>query len=455
MHEVNDDSIKLREEVFAYARKRLEYDPAPLDGPQSPAWLKENAGKTISESGIGGHKALEIFSEILAPATISTDHPNYLSFIPSAPTEASKLFDLIVSASAIYGGSWMEGAGAVYAENEVLAWLASEVGLPETAGGVFVQGGTLGNLSALVAARHSAVKKRTHAGIAQPAKWKFICSAEAHSSLKSAAAVMDVEIIKAKVDENGHLRGESVAAALKEAGDGVFAIVATAGTTNFGIVDELDEIGTVANDNKIWFHVDGAYGLAGILSPESRHLFAGVERADSFIVDPHKWLFAPFDACALIYREPKLGHDAHTQHGEYLDTLTDSGDWNPSDYAYNLTRRPRGLPLWFSLATHGVAAYREGVRKNISLARQISDEIKRRPDLALVREPELSVVVFTKNGWDLSDYEDWSAKLLARGEAFVVPSSHLGKPNARFAIVNPRTDLNALIAILDSMNEES
>jgi glutamate/tyrosine decarboxylase-like PLP-dependent enzyme len=455
MHEVNDDSIKLREEVFAYARKRLEYDPAPLDGPQSPAWLKENAGKTISESGIGGHKALEIFSEVLAPATISTDHPNYLSFIPSAPTEASKLFDLIVSASAIYGGSWMEGAGAVYAENEVLAWLASEVGLPKTAGGVFVQGGTLGNLSALVAARHSAAKKRTDAGITQPTKWKFICSAEAHSSLKSAAAVMDVEIIKAKVDESGHLRGDSVAAALSQAGDGVFAIVATAGTTNFGIVDRLDEIGTVANENDIWFHVDGAYGLAGILSPESRHLFAGVEKADSFIVDPHKWLFAPFDACALIYREPKLGHDAHTQHGEYLDTLTESGDWNPSDYAYNLTRRPRGLPLWFSLATHGVAAYREGVQKNIALARQIADEIKRRPDLELVREPELSVVVFTKNDWDLAKYDAWSAKLLARGEAFVVPSSHLGKPNARFAIVNPRTELNALIAILDSMNEES
>lgn len=455
MHQVNDDSIKLREEVFAYARKRLEYDPAPLDGPQSPTWLQENAGQTISESGIGGHKALEIFSEILAPATISTDHPNYLSFIPSAPTEASKLFDLIVSASAIYGGSWMEGAGAVYAENEVLSWLASEAGLPETAGGVFVQGGTLGNLSALVAARYSAAKKRTDAGIAQPSKWKFICSAEAHSSLKSAAAVMDVEIIKAQVDANGHLRGESVAKALSEAGDGVFAIVATAGTTNFGIVDKLDEIAKVANENNIWFHVDGAYGLAGILSSESRHLFAGVEHADSFIVDPHKWLFAPFDACALIYRNPELGRAAHTQHGEYLDTLTESGDWNPSDYAYNLTRRPRGLPLWFSLATHGVAAYREGVKKNINLARQIADEIKRRPDLELVREPELSVVVFTKSGWDLANYDAWSAKLLARGEAFVVPSSHQGKPNARFAIVNPRTDLSALIAILDSMNEES
>ena len=455
MHDVNEDSVKLREEVFAYARKRLEYDPAPLDGPQSPTWLQANAGNTISESGIGGSQALEIFSEILAPSTISTDHPNYLLFIPSAPTEASKLFDLIVSASAIYGGSWMEGAGAVFAENEVLSWLASEVGFPKSAGGVFVQGGTLGNLSALVAARHAATQKLISAGKPLPAKWKFICSAEAHSSLKSAAAVMDVEIIKAPVDDTGHLRGSAVAEVLATAGEGVFAIVATAGTTNFGIVDKIDEIAQVANSNNIWFHVDGAYGLAGILSPESKPLFSGVEKADSFIVDPHKWLFAPFDACALVYRNPDLARAAHTQHGEYLETLTESGDWNPSDYAYNLTRRPRGLPLWFSLATHGVAAYREGVRQNIALAKQIADEIRTRADLELVREPELSVVVFTKKNWTLKDYDRWSAKLLDRGEAFVVPSSHQGMPNARFAIVNPRTQFSALVKILDSMDEES
>jgi glutamate/tyrosine decarboxylase-like PLP-dependent enzyme len=266
---------------------------------------------------------------------------------------------------------------------------------------------------------------------------------------------MNVEIIKAPVDEGGHLRGDSVAKALAEGGDGVFAIVATAGTTNFGIVDRIDEIAEVANRNQIWFHVDGAYGLAGILSPVSRHRFAGVEKADSFIVDPHKWLFAPFDACALVYRNPDLGRAAHTQHGEYLDTLTESGDWNPSDYAYNLTRRPRGLPLWFSLATHGIAAYRDGVTQNVQLAEQIADVIRQTPDLELVREPELSVVVFTKRGWGLEDYEKWSENLLSRGEAFVVPSSHQGKPNARFAIVNPRTQLSALIGILNSMNEES
>jgi glutamate/tyrosine decarboxylase-like PLP-dependent enzyme len=454
MHKVNEDSVVLREKVFAYARQRLEYDPAPLDGPQSPKWLLDNAGVTISEAGMGGERALEIFSEVLAPSTISTDHPNYLSFIPSAPTEASKLFDLIVSASAIYGGSWLEGAGAVFAENEVLSWLAKEVGLPSSAGGIFVQGGTLGNLSALVAARHHARNKLQEQNQKLPTNWKFICSSEAHSSLKAAAAVMDVEIIKAQADETGHLRGEAVADALKAAGEGVFAIVATAGTTNFGILDNLSEVGEVAKENDIWFHVDGAYGLAGILSEENKHKFAGTNLADSFIVDPHKWLFAPFDACALVYRNPEIARAAHTQHGEYLDALTDSGDWNPSDYAYNLTRRPRGLPLWFSLATHGVAAYREGVTQNINLATQIADEIRSREDLELVREPELSVVVFTKAGWHLEDYERWSNKLLERGEAFVVPSSHQGKPNARFAIVNPRTEFSSLVAILDSMNEK-
>ncbi len=454
MHKPNDATVALREGIFEYARKRLEYDPAPLDAPQTFEYLTENAGPTVTEEGLGGLKSLKLFENVFAPATISTDHPGYLSFIPCAPTEAAKLFDLVVSASAIYGGSWMEGAGAVYAENEVLTWLAKEAGLPAGAGGVFVQGGTLGNLSALVAARHRAAARLKAAGEPKPDSWKFICSAEAHSSLKAAAAVMDVEIIKAEVDGEGRLRGPAVQAALDTAGDGVFAIVATGGTTNFGIVDKLDEIGAIANANSIWFHVDGAYGLAGILSPVSKSLFIGLEKADSFIVDPHKWLFAPFDACALLYRNPEDGRQAHTQHGEYLDTLTDSGDWNPSDYAYNLTRRPRGLPLWFSLATHGIGAYRDAVTHNVELAREIADEIKRRPGFELVREPELSVVVFTKEDWNLDDYNAWSEKLLQDGIAFVVPSSHQGKPNTRFAIVNPETTYELLCQILDSMENK-
>jgi len=448
MHRVNDATAELRRRVFDYANQRLNYDPAPLDNTETPENLLQAAGLTITKDGLGS-KALDIFANVLAPATISTDHPGYLSFIPCAPTEASKLFDLVVSASAMYGGSWMEGAGAVFAENQVLTWLASEAGLPSGAGGVFVQGGTIGNLSALVAARDHA--KRKNGTATGNSRWKVACSAEAHSSLKTAAMVMDIDLIKVPADEAGKLSAANLRSALEGNTEGLFAIVATAGTTNFGIVDRLREVGEVAKELGVWFHVDGAYGLAGILSHYTRELFDGLELADSFIVDPHKWLYAPFDACALVYRDPEIGRIAHTQHGEYLDTLTNSGEYNPSDYAINLTRRPRGLPLWFSLATHGTDAYRQAVSKNIEVAHYAKQRIQAIDYLELVREPELSVVVFERIGWTLKDYEDWSEHLLAQNIAFVVPSSHNGRPNARFAIVNPLTEAKLIDEILESM----
>ena len=453
MHALDVDTLKLREEVFDYARRRMNYEPAPLDSSKTPEELASLVPATVTEEGIGGLPALKIFEEVLAPSCISVDNPGFLSFIPAAPTEAATLFDLVVSASSIYGGSWAEGAGAVYAENEVLRWLAREAGLPAGAGGVFVQGGTLGNLSALVAARHTARTARERAGEPMPRRWAFACSAEAHSSLKAAARVMDVEIIPVPINETGKMHGSDVASAVTD-WDGVFAVVATGGTTNFGIVDHLRSIGEIAKEHGAWFHVDGAYGLAGMLAPSSRHLFDGVELADSFIVDPHKWLFAPFDACALVYRDPLLAKAAHTQHAEYLDVLTETGDWNPSDYAYHLSRRPRGLPLWFSLATHGIGAYRDAVESNIQLAHKIAAEIERRDGFALVRQPELSNVVFTRDGWTAGDYARWSHDLLHRDVAFVVPSSHLGQPNTRFSIVNPQTTYEALVQILDTMENE-
>ncbi len=452
MHEINDETKALREAIFEYVRVRMDYDPAPLDSSKTETELLSQAGQTVTEQGLGGHTALKLFEEVLAPATISTDHPGFLSFIPNAATEAASLFDLIVSASSIYGGSWMEGSGAVFAENQVLSFLAKEVGLPESAGGVFVQGGTVGNLSALVAARDAHRELLSKSGKSFSGRLAFIASKEAHSSLKSAAKVMDVDILLARPEVNGKLTASSVQDVLSSAEpNSVFAIVATGGTTNFGIVDDLRGIGELANSHKIWYHIDGAYGLAGILSPKYRHLFDGSELADSFIVDPHKWLFAPFDACALVYRNPALARASHTQHGEYLEILNESGLWNPTDYSFGLTRRTRGLPLWFSLATHGIQKYREAIEQNIDLAHEAADLIRGLDYLELVREPELSVVVFERKGWSLADYDRWSEKLLKDEVGFVVPSSHEGKPNTRFAIVNPLTSIELLSEILESM----
>lgn len=230
-----------------------------------------------------------------------------------------------------------------------------------------------------------------------------------------------------------------------------FAVVATAGTTNFGIIDDLTSVAEVCREFGIWFHVDGAYGGAGLAAPSVRHLYAGIEQCDSFIVDPHKWLFAPFDCCALIYRNPAAGRNAHTQRAGYLDVLTEATDWNPTDYSVGLTRRARGLPFWFSLATHGTQAYTRSVEMTLEVAAFAEAEIARREELELVGERFLSVVVFRRRGWTAADYTAWSDRILDEEFAFIVPTNHEGETLARFAIVNPQTTKDDISAILDSM----
>ena len=448
MHEFTPAVEELAAEILRYSLERLKDDP-PLDGPRSAEDLFNEVGNTITAKGLGGHEALAVFTNVLAKACISTDHPRNLAFIPSAPSEYANLFDLVVGASALYGGSWQEGAGAVFAENQAIQWLIDLAGLPESAGGVFVQGGTIGNLSALVVARAEARKKHGN-----PERWVIACSEEAHSSIVSAANVMDVDVLKVAVDKNGRLQGSTVADAIdllhSTTKNRVFAVVATSGTTNLGIIDDLKGISTAAHDRDIWFHVDGAYGLAALCAPSVRSMFDGVEEADSFIVDPHKWLFAPFDACALVYRNPDLAKQAHSQHASYLDTLKDD-NWSPSDYAIHLTRRTRGLPFWFSLAAHGTDAYTEAMEQTLTVAKQAADLVRNHPNLQLLFEPELSIVAFTRNGWSASDYQQWSDQLLADQIGFIPPSSHHGQPILRFAIVNPWTKISDISMILERL----
>ena len=448
MHEFTPAVEALAAEVLKYSLERLKDDP-PLDGPRSAEDLFNEVGNTITAKGLGGHEALEVFTNVLAKACISTDHPRNLAFIPSAPTEYANLFDLVVGASALYGGSWQEGAGAVFAENQAIQWLIDLAGLPASAGGVFVQGGTIGNLSALVVARAEARKKNPN-----PERWVIACSEEAHSSIVSAANVMDVDVLKVATDANGRLQGMAVAQAIDHlhatTKARVFAVVATSGTTNLGIIDDLKGIGKAAHDRGIWFHVDGAYGLAALCAPSVRDMFDGVEAADSFIVDPHKWLFAPYDACALVYRNPELAKQVHSQHASYLDTLKDE-NWSPSDYAIHLTRRTRGLPFWFSLAAHGTDAYAEAMEQTLIVAQQAADLVRNHPNLELLCEPELSIVAFTRKGWVAADYQKWSDQLLEDQVGFIPPSSHRGQPIVRFAIVNPWTKISDISIILERL----
>ena len=424
-----------------------------LDHAETPEVLRARAGRTITEDGIGGDEALRIWRDVLATACISVDHPRFFAYVPGAPTEAAGMFDVAVSAANVYGGSWQEGAGAVYAENEALDWVASLAGYPSTSGGVFVSGGTAGNLSALIAARWHWRWERN--GAFDRVRGLIIASAAAHSSVGQAARAMDCDIAYVEVDERGRMSGEATRRCVEslstEDRERVFAVVATGGTTNVGVVDDIDGVGDVAVSINAWYHVDAAYGGAALCAPSRRPLFAGMEKSDSFIVDPHKWLFAPFDCCALVYRDPRMGRAAHTQHAEYLDALHTKNDWNPSDYAHHLSRRPRGLPFWFSLATHGTRAYADSVEQTLRVTEEGAAIIRAAGHLELIMEPELSVLVFRRVGWDHAGYEDWCERTLMRGDAFIVPTSWQGETCLRLCIVNPETTLNDIAAVVEML----
>jgi glutamate/tyrosine decarboxylase-like PLP-dependent enzyme len=456
MHRRDEATETLTRAVLAYALERVNMDPPPLDQARSMAELQAAAGNPITPKGIGGMEALRLFAEVLAPACISEDHPRFWSFVPVAPTESAVLFDLVVGASSIYGGSWMEGAGAIFAENQALRWIADLAGLPAEAGGVFVSGGTAGNLSALVAARH--LWRTKGAGAYDRTRGLILCSTGAHSSVAQAARVMDVDVFMVVSDERGRLTrdalDEAVATMPDEDRRRLLAVVATAGTTNVGVVDDLTAAADTAAALRTWFHVDGAYGGAALAAPSVRHLFAGVERADSFIVDPHKWLFGPFDSCALLYRDPRIAKVAHTQHAEYLDVLhNDEEEWNASDYAHHLSRRVRGLPLWFSLATHGTDAYTEAIEGTLQVAHGAASLIDDAPHLEVLLQPELSVVMFRRIGWTPEQYQAWSDRMIEAGLMLVVPTAWAGETCLRICIVNPLTtldDIRLMIKELES-----
>ncbi len=231
----------------------------------------------------------------------------------------------------------------------------------------------------------------------------------------------------------------------------VAVALASAGATNLGLVDDLRGIGEACHTRNVWFHVDGAYGGAALAAPSARGLFDGVELADSFIVDPHKWLLAPFDCCALLYREPARAQAVHAQHADYLDFLDAWGDWNPSDFAIHLTRRARGLPFWFSLATYGTDAYADAVQVTLDLAQAASRRIDATDHLELAHTPSLSVVVFRRLGWDADQYTEWTVRTMKEGTAFVVPSRYQGEPVFRFCFVNPRTTVADIDLIIDAL----
>ena len=462
MHSVDAVTEQMIRSVLAYAENRLRLDPVPLDrGSRDPAELDIALEGLLGDEPHNPDQVLGAYASVLAPAVISADSPRFLGFIPAAPTKASLLFDMLISCASIQGTSWLEAAGAIHAENLVLRLIADRAGLPASAGGCFVSGGSAANLSALVVAREAAKRKAATGAVGRHRRYRRYRPPVARRGRRR-RAFLDRQHAADSGDgpaDGAHRRppadGRRGDAAIEADGDpgSLAAIVATSGTTNAGIIDDLDGLAAIAREHDLWFHVDGAYGGAGLFAPSVRHRYQGIEHADSLVVDPHKWLFAPFDCAALLYRDPSVARSVHTQDASYLDVIHDKpAEWNPADYAYHLTRRARGLPLWFSLSVHGVAAYTDAIEAAIRLGQRTAAEISSRAHLELIREPELGIVLFRRLGWAPEQYTQWADQLLRDQVAFIPPSAWEGQTVARFAFLHPHTSMDLVREILDRMD---
>ena len=377
---------------FVHTFLNTRFRSVPLGRTASVAAMDEALRDCITVNGLGIDGAWTLMTDVVLRNTIGIDSERFLAFIPVSPSVASAWADAVVGATSVPAESWLEAAGAVAAENQVLVWLASLAGMPANAGGCFMSGGSIGNLSALAVARQQRPDRRCVA-----------VADTAHASVYNTLHLLGMEAFVVPTAEDGRFTSSALRHVIGDRAD-VGAVVGSAGSTNAGLIDDLAGLARVSHDIGAWFHVDAAYGGAALLLSEFADRMRGMALADSFIVDPHKWLFAPAGSCALIYRDPSLAKAVHTQHGPYIDVLRHDGDeWNPADFGYQLTRRATGLPLWFSLVLHGTESYESAVRRGVELAGLAADLLRQIPNVSLVLEPELSVVLFRRAGWDAAD----------------------------------------------------
>jgi L-2,4-diaminobutyrate decarboxylase len=437
VHHPSPEEDKLAGEVNIWAMERLTFRDDTLPARREFAPLP-----AIGAAGIGPTEAWRVLRDQVLPTALPADHPRYLAFVGGSPTVMSVIGDFAVSAAGVYAGSALEGGTVVAAEGEALRWLAQLAGLPDRAFGTFVSGGSIASLSAFVAARHD---RRLRTG-RQPNL--IVAGRSAHSSIASAAAIMGCDLVS-DGDPDGRLTRAAMERILRRTDVADIAVVvATAGATNTGAVDDLAGVADICAEHGLWLHVDAAYGGAALLCERTRPLFRGIELADSITIDPHKWLFTPFDCAAVIYRDPQRARLAHTQVADYLEAVNSDGKTNPSDYAIHLTRRARGIPLWLSLLANGTTAYREAVEHCLMLADYAALRIRASTHLEIAGTPALSVVLFRRAGWSPAQYRAWSARCISSGLGLVTPTELDGETVLRLCFVNPLTSTSDIDRIL-------
>ena len=393
------------------------------------------------------------FTEVLSHAredifanSLLCNHPRYFAFVPGPSNFYGVLGDLLASGFNIFTGTWLESSGPAALELSMIDWLCRTVGLPPQSGGLFVSGGSVANLTGLAVARHDRLDDRTADAV-------IYCSDQVHASVNKALYLLGFgshQLHRIGTDSEFRLNPDSLHRAIardRAQGKLPFCVVANAGSTNTGAVDPLAPLADICTQEGMWFHVDGAYGASAALGRRSGELLADLGRADSLVLDPHKWMFQPFEIGAVLVRDKTLLAETFRTSADYMqDAKTTGQEINFCDHGIQLSRGFRALKLWVSLQCLGLDAIRDAIDRGIVLAEMAAREVQRDDRFEVTSPACLGIVTFRYVG----NRSDGRARLdeingaipheiMATGEAVVTSTVLDGRMVLRMCVINPRT----------------
>jgi aromatic-L-amino-acid decarboxylase len=411
----------------------------PVGAKGDPAALLAALAEPAPEQGMEFEAVLAQLERDVLPNSMHVNHPRFLSYVPGPGNFVGAMADALVSGYNIFAGTWISGSGPAAVELAAIEWLREICGMPKSTGGLFVSGGTMANLTALAVARQVKLGER-------PEGATVYFSDQAHSSLEKALRVIGVTAANARKIPSGpdyRLPVNELAkwvADDRAAGKRPFCVIASAGTTNTGAIDPLRELSEFCREQDLWLHIDGAYGAAAAISKRGRELLAGIELADSLSLDPHKWLFQPFEIGCVLMRDITHLRDTFRILPEYLkDTQQYSAEFNFTDHGLQLTRSFRALKLWMSIKVFGMAAFRAAIDRGFAQAEFVEARLRSMPGWEIVTPAHLGIVCFRYATADDAAHMRLVQTVLQDGFALITSTVLSQRAVLRTCTINPRT----------------
>ena len=413
--------------------ERRHAEPAVLTG--RPDDLMASLGGRLPSNPGSADEAIDLLASVALANQQHGDHPRYFSRVPSPAAFAAVLGDWLGIGYNTIATSWVGGSGPATLELVALKWLREFLGLPDEGDGILVSGGSIANLTALAAAR-------TAGGVGT-----VYLTDQAHSSLIRALLLLgfgDNQIRVIESDDEFKMPMDRLKATVDRdwrEGRSPRIVIGSAGTTNTGSIDPLADMADLCKFHNLWFHIDGAYGATAAASPASRDSLAGIEHADSLVIDPHKWLFQPYGlGCTLVRRKGAL-EKAFSMSPEYLkDTASHSGETSFGNRGPELTRRSRAIKLWLTFRIYGAERIREGIERGIAIAQYAERFLRQSPETwDVVTAARLGIVTFARQGARASEHEQSVKQLTSSGVATATTTVLKGRSVLRLCTINPLT----------------